>query len=123
MAKKFAMWFGWLLVVLGVLGFFSNPIVGASGWLMADTAHNVVHIILGAVLIWAASAGKSHSALKWIGILFLVLAVLGWFSSTGSVLGLVAANEADNWFHLVLGVLFVWAGWAKSSSSMAMGAM
>lgn len=123
MAKTFAMVFGWVFIVLGVLGFFNNPIMSASSgaWFMADTAHNLVHLISGIIFLWVAYGApmKAAMTLKVFGVIYLLVAIIGFFSSTGSILGLFMANTADNWLHLVLAVLFLWGGMSKSSSSMA----
>lgn len=122
MAKKFAMIFGWIFIVLGVLGFFANPVVGtaAGAWFMADTAHNLVHLISGIIFLWVAygAADKAGTVLKVFGVIYLLVALLGFFSSTGSVLGLVMVNGADNWLHLIFGILFLWGAMSKNSNSM-----
>ena len=126
MAKKFAMIFGWIFIVLGLLGFFSNPLVGSSSGalFMADTAHNLVHLISGIVLLWVAygASHKAGSILKILGVIYVLLALIGFFSSTGSVLGLVMVNAADNWLHLIFGLLFIWGAMSRRSA-MAMGQM
>ncbi|MBX4195752.1 DUF4383 domain-containing protein [Candidatus Parcubacteria bacterium] len=127
MAKKFALVFGWIFVVFGVLGFFSNPIIsGAPGAIfMADTAHNIVHLISGVIFLWVAygAVHKSAMVLKVFGVVYLLMAVVGFFSGD-SVLGLITVNGADNWLNLVLAALFLWGGMSRDSSpSMAMGQM
>ena len=125
MAKKFATVFGWIFVILGILGFFSNPVIGEApgAWLMAGTAHNVVHLITGVIFLWVpyGSPMKSAGMLKLFGVIYLLVAIIGFFSSTGSILGLFMVNGADNWLHLVLGIIFLWGGMSKSSSAMNMG--
>jgi hypothetical protein len=125
MAKKFAMIFGWIFVVLGVLGFFGNPIVGEGpgAIFMADTAHNIVHLVSGIIFLWVAygAAEKSVTVLKVFGVIYLLVAIIGFFSSTGSILGLIMSNGADNWLHLVLGVLFFWGGMSRNAAAMPIG--
>ena len=125
MAKKFATVFGWIFVILGVLGFFGNPLVGGApgAWFMADTAHSLVHLISGIIFLWVAygAAEKSAGLLKVFGVIYLLVAIIGFFSSTGSVLGLLAVNGADNWLHLVFGILFLWGGMSKSGDSQGGG--
>jgi predicted small integral membrane protein len=122
MAKNWAMIIGWVLLILGVLGFITNPLVGGTGYFHADAMHNIIHIILGGVLLWAAhkAPAKAHTAVKWVGIILLVLAILGFVlvSGTGTLLGLAEINGADNWLHLVLGALLLWAGMKKSHMQM-----
>ncbi len=122
MAKKFAMIFGWVFVVIGVLGFISNPIVSdAPGALFhADTAHNIIHLLSGIIFLWVAygAADKAAMVLKVFGVIYLLVAIIG-FVSGESVLGLFAVNAADNWLHLILALLFLWGGFSKGGSSMS----
>lgn len=110
MAKKFAMIFGWIFVVVGVLGFVPNPLVGEGAFFHADTAHNVFHLVSGAALLYVAykATHKAATALRVLGVIYLVLAVLGFFTDSSSLLGVVEINDADNWLHLALGVLLLW---------------
>ena len=122
MAKTWAMVFGWIFILVGVLGFVSNPIVGMNGLFHADTMHDLIHIILGAILLWAAYAAphKAAAVMKGEGVLYLILAILGFVlvSGTGTLLGLAEINGNDNYLHLVLGIVLLLAGMKASKSSM-----
>ncbi len=111
MAKTLGMVFGVIFVLVGLLGFVSNPIVGDMGYFHTDLIHNLVHIIIGAVLIIASRKGEmmASKTLKVVAIVYVLLALVGFFMDGDKLLGLVAANDADNWLHLVLGVV-LWAG-------------
>ena len=113
MAKNIALVFGVVYTLVGILGFIGNPIVGgAEGALFpANTLHNVVHLATGLVLLWAASAGMAGTALKIFGLVYVLVALLGFFAaSDGVILGLVDVNTADNWLHLASAIIFLWAG-------------
>lgn len=122
MAKKFAVTFGIIFVIVGLLGFVSNPIVGSSEGVLfhADTTHNIIHIIVGVVLLIAA---KSQSAsamwLKIWGVVYLILFIDGLIQPE-KLLGFVGANTADTWLHLVLGVILLLAGLAGGKSQAPM---
>jgi len=122
MAKTWAMVFGWAFVLVGLLGFVSNPIVGANGFFHADAMHNVIHLLLGIILLAVAYTApmKSAATMKWIGVLYLVLAILGFVlvSGTGSLLGLAEINGNDNWLHVFLGVVLLLAGIKAGKSNM-----
>lgn len=121
MAKTLGMVFGVIFVIVGVLGFIPNPIVGTSGLFMTDMLHNILHIIFGAVLIWAARKDMM-TASKWmkiVAVIYAILAILG-FIGGGSILGITMVNSADNWLHVVLAVV-LWVGAMSKKSSMAMG--
>lgn len=130
MKKTLAKVFGVVFVLVGVLGFFSNPIVGAEGYFHADMMHNIVHIVLGLVLF--LFSGKEEGAGMWlkiVGVVYLLVAVLGFVQMSGmameethKLLGLVEVNGADNWLHVVLGVVVFFAGFmGGKSTQMPMG--
>lgn len=122
MAKTLAIIFGLVFVLVGILGFVGNPLVGTGALFEADTAHNLVHLILGLVLLAVAFWAAAQSALwlKIVGALYLIIAVLGFLltPSMGTLLGLVEVNAADNWLHLVLGIVLVAAGYFTKGDSM-----
>lgn len=112
MAKKLAMIFGAVFVLVGILGFIPNPLVGAEGALFeTDLMHNLVHLLFGVILLVVAMKNEAASAL-WLmilGIVYLVLAVLGFLMipEEGELLGLVHMNNADHWLHIGLAVLLI----------------
>jgi hypothetical protein len=118
MAKTLAMIFGVVFVLVGLLGFVNNPILGLFA---VDALHNIVHIILGIVLIAGArnmNPKAAVSSMKTVGIIYIVLAVLGFIlvPVSGKLLGLVTMNGADNWLHVVLGVALLIAAMAAKPS-------
>jgi len=121
MAKKLAVLFGVIFVLVGVLGFIPNPIAGPTGIFQTDGIHNLVHFIIGVVLLIVAFAApaKSSAWLTIVGVIYLLLAVLGFLmiSHGGMLLGMVTMNMADHWLHVVLGVVLVVAGMATKGSS------
>ena len=50
MAKLFAIILGSILALLGLLGFVSNPFVGANALFAANNATNWLHLVLGAAI-------------------------------------------------------------------------
>ncbi len=121
MAKKLAVVFGVIFVLVGVLGFVPNPIVGASGLFMTNTLHDLVHLGIGIILLVVAISAPAKSALwlKIFGVVYLLLVVLGFLliPSGGALLGLVTMNTADHFLHLVLGIVLLAAGFMSSNSS------
>jgi hypothetical protein len=114
MAKTLAYVFGVVFVLVGLLGFIPNPLVGMGAMFETDMMHNLVHLLFGVILLVVAwkAAEKSALWLKILGVVYLVLAVLGFLmaSEGGMLLGLVSTNAADHWLHIVLGIVLVGAG-------------
>jgi hypothetical protein len=125
MASKLAKIFGVVFVLVGVLGFIPNPIVGAEGMFETDLVHNIVHLVLGILLYVAGGKGESSAAMwmKVVAVIYLLVAVLGFVVGTeDKLLGLIHVNAADNWLHVVLGVvLFAAAMTSKKEVAPAMG--
>jgi hypothetical protein len=126
MSKKFAVIFGVVFVIVGIMGFFGNPIVGRvenNPIFVTDALHDLVHIIIGVVLVIAGTKSMSAAgtALKVFGVVYLLLAIDGFFQPD-SLLGFVTANSADTWLHLVLGIVLLAVGLmgGKSSEPMMM---
>jgi hypothetical protein len=117
MAKKFAMVVGVVFVLVGLLGFVGNPIVGRSGMFLTNAVHDVAHILIG-VIILVMAGSKPNTALTVFGVVYLLLAVLG-FVMQSPLLGLVEVNAADNWLHVVLGVVLLAAGLGMKPSAPA----
>jgi len=118
MAKKLAMVFGVVFVIVGLLGFFANPIVGETGIFHTDMIHNIVHLLVGVVLFFASTKDEGASAmwLKVFGVVYLILFVNGLITPD-KLLGFVAQNQADTWLHLVLGVVLLIAGMTGGKSA------
>lgn len=126
MAKTLAMVFGIVFLLVGVLGFVtSGPLLGLFD---TDTVHDAIHLLVGIVLVAvAAKNGNSAGALKAFGAIYLLLAIVGFFqfgtSGSGMLLGIAAANGADNFLHLVLGIVLLVAGRSGSASTAPMQTM
>ena len=122
MTKTLAKIFGVVFLLVGVLGFISNPIVGTAGFFHANVAHDLVHILLGIVLLLGSKTpAKAALWLKIVGVVYLVVALLGFFMTPAmgmtNLLGFVGINGADNWLHVVLGVVLFLCGFASQNKS------
>ena len=111
--QRLAQVFGVVFILVGALGFFSGSMTMEEGLLLGlfpvNALHNVVHILFG---IWGLVAAKSFGGAKGYmqigGILYLVLAVLGFV--TPNLLGLIPIGGNDRWLHLVLGAVMAGVG-------------
>jgi hypothetical protein len=99
------------------IGFVPNPLLGPDGLFVANTAHNLVHLLTGVGFTAVALAGSKPSVvfMRAFGVIYALTGVLG-FLATGSgghghLLGLVHINTLDNFLHLGLGAAIGAAGW------------
>lgn len=116
MLKKLTLVLGAVFILVGLLGFIANPLVGAGALFETDLGHNLVHLLAGVLLIWAGLKSEHIAglALQVLGAVYLIVALIGFAvvdaTGMGSILGLIHINTADNWLHVVLGVVLLGAG-------------
>lgn len=111
-AKMWATLAGIVLVVVGLLGFIDNPLVGsAEGALVpTDALHNIVHLATGAIALAIAfgTSGKQQvDAVLGFGILYVVIFVAVLVSPTLFGLFTVAANAVIHVIHAALAVVSI----------------
>jgi hypothetical protein len=119
MAKSFGMLFGLVFLVIGILGFvpgISPPDANGMPMLlhifMVNTAHSVVHIASGVIFLLASMSGAGAARLWFqiFGLVYALVAVLGFMTPNGMLLGLISNNPADTWLHVVLAVVMLLIG-------------
>jgi hypothetical protein len=102
---------GVVFILVGLLGFIPNPLVSADGIFAVNAAHNLVHIVTGiALLIGAMALNQSQLTLRVVGIAYVLVAILGFFSGD-MLLGFIHMNAADRWLHVLLAIILIAAGW------------
>ena len=109
MAKTTYWLFGAILVIAGVWGFFAQPAVG---FIAADTLSSIIHLIVGVVLLVVATKPAAVMTLKTAGIIYVVLALLGFLSWN-----FMAADGVTNWFYLVVGIVVAALGFSAKKGS------
>jgi hypothetical protein len=117
--QRVAQIFGWVFVLVGVLGFFATDEEGRLlGLFPVNTLHNVVHIALG---VWGILAARSWDAARTYcraaGVIYAVLAVLGLVEPDG--FGLVPIGGNDVWLHAVLAIALLFFGFTAREEGSA----
>ena len=110
-AKNAALLFGVVFLLVGVLGYVPNPIVGPTGIFATNSLHNVIHLISGiALLAGAYTSLGSSMMLKIVGVVYGLVAVCGFFLVMDGMMMGVMINEADKWLHVALAGAILAAG-------------
>lgn len=117
---------GIIFLLVGLLGFLPNPIIGmAEGALFhSDTVHNIIHVVSGLLFVFIAVVAPSSApiVLKIFGAVYFLLGVLGMINmgpeGMTTLLGFLRVNEADNYFHIVMGLIVFLAGFLKSKTTV-----
>ena len=129
LAKSYAAIVGVVLVVVGLLGFISNPIVGeptltSTPLFVTGTMHNLVHLLTGALALYIALMLKGdmqNLALIGFGVLYIVILVLTLVSN--NLFGILSynVNLLDHLLHAALGAVSIGVGYmARGTTSMTM---
>ena len=112
MARQFAIVFGAVYVLVGILGFIlPSPLLGLFG---VNVLHNIVHLAVGGLWLGAAFGGilgadSSRKASQIIGVVYLLVAILG-FVLPDLMNQLLVINTADNFLHLGTAALALYFG-------------
>lgn len=113
------MWGGWVLVVVGILGFFligptaNQSIFGALWWF--DNAENWAHLVIGLVALILVYFVKNNGLNKVVTILAGLVAAIATISGFFLGANFLGANleTLDNILHLVVAVWALWSGFSK----------
>jgi hypothetical protein len=129
MVKTAAILFGLVFLVVGICGFFPNittPMPDGDGGMLlnifhVNLAHNIVHLASGAVFLLCglAGAGPSRTFFRIFGIVYALVAALGFYYGDQPILGIVANNMPDVWLHVVLAVVMLFLGFGTSGGDTA----
>ncbi|MFC4616056.1 DUF4383 domain-containing protein [Cellulomonas sp. H30R-01] len=119
--------FGAVYLLVGVAGFFVTSGVGFASTegeplilFEVNPLHNIVHLLIGAVLFFAArsSVAASRAANTGVGAVYLLVGVLGLFL-VGSGANILALNGADNVLHFASAVLLLGVGLGADRTASA----
>jgi hypothetical protein len=111
---------GAVLVLVGLLGFIPNPIVGTETSLLpTDVLHNIVHLGTGALALYIAFGLRGDaqaSATLGFGVLYLVIFAAVVLSPTLFGLFSVPANAAIHVVHAALALVSLAVGYMARNS-------
>lgn len=123
MLKTAAIIFGIFFIVAGLAGFSSALAPGGMlfGLFMVGSVHNVIHLASGIVALMCAFAGPGASAayFKIFGIVYLLVALIGFAYGNSPLLGMVEHNKADIGLHLVIAAIALWLGFGTRNTATA----
>jgi len=101
---------GVIFTVIGIAGFVMGGDMVL--WFEVNMVHNIVHLATGIIALWAAISGKERLFLLIFGLVYALVAVVG-FTMGGDILGLFHANDADNYLHATIAVVCILVGSSK----------
>src|SRR5713226_7264095 len=114
MVKTLAILFGVVFLAIGILGFVPGITKDEMllGIFMVNTVHSVIHIVSGVVFLLAGmgGAGASRMWFQIFGLIYAVVAIMGFVVGNGMIFNLISNNTADTWLHVVLAVVMLLIG-------------
>jgi Domain of unknown function (DUF4383) len=118
--------FGIVYLLVGLLGFTVSGGHGLAdtdggkllGLFMVNPLHNIAHLLIGALLVLAATRGEVASSRTntLVGGLYLVLGVIGLFILNNDV-NILALNGADNVLHFGSAAVLLAVGLSRSRTT------
>jgi hypothetical protein len=120
MVKSAAVLFGVVFLLIGILGFV--PAVTKDQMLLGifhvNAAHNCVHLLSGVVALIAGmtSAGAARWYFRIFGLVYGLVAVMGFVMGDGMLLGLISNNTADTWLHVGIAAVSLILGFMPASA-------
>ena len=102
-----------VFILLGVIGFFNDPILGVFD---VDLEHNIIHLLSGIVgFIMSAKYDTAKLFARGFGVIYGLVTILGFMmpEGEGELLGFMHINMADNFLHLFLSAVFLTIGFAS----------
>ena len=114
MAKTIATILGVVFILVGIVGFISHDFLGTH----LTMAHNLVHIVSGALALYFGLAGSLSGARLFciiFGIVYGLLGVCGFLLGTGTehmltIDDLLMLGTMDHVVHILLAVVFLIGG-------------
>lgn len=116
MAKTVCKLLGIVFLLVGVCGFAAPTLLGAH----LTPAHNVVHIVSGAIALYFGFAGSLSGAKAFslvFGVVYLALGILGMALGRPEgtearmwMVGPLHLGQVDHGIHVLLGIVFLAGG-------------
>jgi Domain of unknown function (DUF4383) len=123
MAKTLGMLFGIVFLAIGILGFVPGITKDEMllGIFHVNAVHSVVHIVSGAIFLFASMAGAGAARLwfQLFGIIYAIVAVLGFMNGDKPILGLISSSTNNTWLHVVLAVVMLAIGFGTPKQASA----
>lgn len=114
MLRTAAFIIGFILVLIGILGFMPEFNRGGRilGFFAISSFSNLMHLITGVIAMLCAIQGKRASSYFFIviGIIYAIMAILGFWDATLALFRYIVADGANNIFHAVVAAVALYFG-------------
>lgn len=121
-ARMFALVFGVVYLLVGLLGFTASASMAAApllGLFPVNLLHNLVHILIG---LWGLASYRSATGAityaRGLAILYALLTILGLIPATNTLFGLVPIYGADVVLHALTAIIAAYFGWVAPAETL-----
>jgi hypothetical protein len=123
MLKTAAIIFGIVFLLVGILGFVPGITTTDQmllGIFHVNAVHNIVHLLSGAIALITGltSTAAARTYFRLFGIVYALVAILGFFIGNGLLLGLISNNMADTWLHVLIALISLALGFVVQDTSV-----
>jgi hypothetical protein len=123
MHKKLSLLFGVVFLAIGILGFVPGitRVEHMLGIFHVNAAHNAVHILTGLIALMAGLASEHAATLffRIFGVVYGLVAILGFAYGDQPIFGLISNNVADTWLHVGVATVSLLLGFAVKETTGA----
>jgi hypothetical protein len=121
MLKTAAIVFGIFFIIAGIGGFIPAlaPAHGDNGRMlfglfMVGPVHNIIHLASGAAALLCAfaGAGAARKYFQIFGIVYLLVALIGFVYGNSPIMGIMEHNVHDIWLHILIAAAALYFGFA-----------
>jgi hypothetical protein len=121
LARTLALVLGAVYLVVGVVGFILLP--GGEGDLLGifpvNALHNIVHLLIGAALLYGATATTTAVMVsRALGVVLVVIGLLGIAFPDG--FGLLPLGGPDILLHIISGLVLLYIGFMAPVEARAL---
>lgn len=121
MLKTAAIVFGIFFIVAGLAGFSAALAPGGMlfGLFMVGTVHNIIHLASGIAALMCAflGGGAARGYFKAFGIVYALVALLGFFYGNRPMMGMVEHNVNDIWLHILIAAAALYFGFGARDTA------
>lgn len=122
-AATSALVLGGIFVLLGTLGFVTNPMIGRQAFIVTDSIQDIAHICLGLMLVISGFTGESSATfgLYAVGVISVCFGAAGLYQLGSYSVGYLGdtgmqLSAAGCWFHIALALVLLVCGKMNTTS-------
>ena len=122
LARAWLLFVGAVLILVGIVGFVPNPLVGNDGLVATDNLHNVVHVATGLLALGLAYGMRDDigTAAILFGALYAAVFVITLVSPSLFGLFVVPVNAVDHVIHVGVAIVSLALGFmARGRAAVA----